>query len=101
MTETNPVAAIPDFQSLMLPVLRAARSGEVRIGAVVQTLADDLALSEEARTALLPSGQQTTFGNRVHWAKAYLAKAGLVENTRPFSNYGERPRGFGYATRKD
>jgi restriction system protein len=79
MTETNPVAAIPDFQSLMLPVLRAARSGEVRVSAVVQGLADDLALSEEARTTLLPSGQQTAFGSRVHWAKTYLARARALQ----------------------
>ncbi|TRA97292.1 restriction endonuclease [Agrobacterium salinitolerans] len=66
----------------MLPVLKTAQSGEVRIGAVVQTLAVDLALSEAARATLLPSGGQTLFANRVHWAKTYLAKAGLVENTR-------------------
>jgi restriction system protein len=49
---------------------------------VVQSLADTLGVSEEARAALLASGRQTVFANRVHWAKAYLAKAGLVEATR-------------------
>lgn len=73
---------IPDYQSLMLPVLRSAADGEVRIGAVVQVLADELNLSEEDRTDLLPSGRQTIFSNRVHWAKTYLSKAGLVELTR-------------------
>ncbi|MET4488801.1 restriction endonuclease [Bradyrhizobium sp. LA7.1] len=92
MTGIDSVVAIPDYQSLMLPVLRAARDGEVRIGAVVQTLADNLGLSEEARTTLLPSGQQTAFGNRVHWAKTYLAKAGLVENTRR-GHFRITPRG--------
>lgn len=75
--------AIPDFQTLMLPVLKtAADGGEVRIGDVVDRLADAFALSDEERAQLLPSGRQTTFANRVHWAKSYLTKAGLVDLTR-------------------
>ena len=73
---------IPDFQSLMLPVLAAAQHGEVRIGAVVETLADSFALSSQQRAHLLPSGKQSTFANRVHWAKSYLGKAGLIESTK-------------------
>jgi restriction system protein len=73
---------IPDYQSLMRPVLTCAAAGETRIGDVVELLADKLALSAEERAQLLPSGKQTRFANRVNWAKAYLAKAGLVENTR-------------------
>lgn len=73
---------IPDFQSLMLPVLRAAAGGEVRISEVVARLAEDFALSPEERSQLLASGRQTAFANRVHWAKSYLGKAGLVELTR-------------------
>lgn len=74
--------SIPDYQSLMLPVLVAASKGEVRIGPVVDQLADQLRLSPEERSELLPSGQQTVFSNRVHWAKSYLSKAQLVEITR-------------------
>src|ERR1700733_12592223 len=74
--------AIPDYQSLILPVLYASSSGEVRIGSVVDTLADQFGLSPEERSALLSSGQQTIFSNRVHWAKSYLNKAHLVEITR-------------------
>lgn len=74
--------AIPDYQTLMLPVLRAASADEVRIGEVVERLADDLGLTEEERAELLPSGKQTVFANRVHWAKTYLKQAGLVESTR-------------------
>ncbi len=73
---------IPDYQSLMRPVLTCAATGETRIGDVVELLADKLALTTEERAQLLPSGKQTRFANRVNWAKAYLAKAGLVENTR-------------------
>ncbi|CAO3413380.1 restriction endonuclease [Azospirillum argentinense] len=75
--------AIPDFQTLMLPVLKtAAGGGEVRIGDVVDQLADAFALTDEERARILPSGRQTTIANRVHWAKSYLNKAGLVEMTR-------------------
>lgn len=74
--------SIPDFQTLMLPVLRVAAEGEVRISDVVARLADDFALTPEERSQLLASGRQTTFANRVHWAKSYLGKAGLVELTR-------------------
>lgn len=73
---------IPDFQTLMLPVLRIAAQGEVRISDTVESLADQFALSPDERSRLLPSGKQTMFANRVHWAKSYLGKAGLVELTR-------------------
>ena len=82
MNATVAADTVPDYQSLMLPVLRAAAAGEQRIGAVVQRLGEELGLSEAARAALLASGRQTIFANRVHWAKTYLAKAGLVEATR-------------------
>jgi restriction system protein len=73
---------IPDYQSLMRPVLACAATGETRIGDAVEHLADKLGLTPEERAELLPSGKQSRFANRVNWAKAYLAKAGLVENTR-------------------
>jgi len=73
-TETTDFAdQVPDYQSLMLPVLRAAGQGEVRIGDLVEKLASVLGLSEAARNVLLASGRQTVFANRVHWAKTYLA----------------------------
>ena len=74
--------AIPDYQSLMLPVLAASSKGEIRIGDAVNQLADEANLSPEERSELLPSGKQTLFSNRVHWAKTYLSKAHLIEITR-------------------
>ena len=74
--------AIPDFQSLMLPVLKASADGEVKIGDVVSSLGMSLGLSDQDLSELLPSGKQTTFANRVNWAKSYLGKAGLVTLTR-------------------
>jgi restriction system protein len=66
----------------MLPVLRIAAQGEARISDAVERLAIEFGLSTEERSHLLPSGRQTTFANRVHWAKSYLSKAGLVELTK-------------------
>ncbi len=89
---SDPVDAIPDFQSLMLPVLHESSTGEVRIGDVVARIADAQGLSNAQRAALLPSGRQTTFANRVHWAKSYLGKAGLIELTRR-AHFQITPRG--------
>jgi restriction system protein len=76
--------AVPDYQSLMLPVLSAvgASKGEVRIGGVIGKICEQLELTAEDRAKLLPSGRQGLFENRVHWAKFYLGKAGLIEATR-------------------
>lgn len=74
--------AVPDFQSLLLPVLKQSAQGEVKISDVVARLGDEFALSDNDRAELLPSGKQTTFANRVHWARSYLKQAGLVEATR-------------------
>jgi len=73
---------IPDYQALMRPVLECASQREVRIGDVVEEIADTLGLSQADREELLPSGKQTRFANRVHWAKSYLKQAGLVKATR-------------------
>ena len=66
----------------MLPVLKQAQHGEVRIGAVVESLANEFALTSQQLSQLLPSGRQKVFTNRVHWAKSYLIKGGLVEATK-------------------
>lgn len=69
---------IPDYQTLMLPVLEQASDQEISTRDVIETRADKYKLSEEEREQLLPSGKQRTFDNRVHWAKGYLKQAGLV-----------------------
>ena len=73
---------VPDYQSLMLPVLSTATHEEVRFKDVVDRLANQLQITPEDRGELLASGKQTVFNNRVHWAKTYLGKAGLLESTR-------------------
>jgi len=75
--------AIPDYETLMLPVLKVAGDGqEYRIGDVVDQLAREFGLTEEERHQILPSGRQATFANRVGWAKTYLVQAGLLEATK-------------------
>ena len=73
--------AIPDFQTLMLPLLELAGNGrEWGIGDAVERLAEKFQLNEEERRQMLPSGAQATFDNRVHWARSYLKQAGLLVN---------------------
>lgn len=72
--------AIPDYQSLMLPVLRIAADGETRIPVAADRLADELSLTEEEREELLPSGKQRVLHNRMHWAKFYMTRAGLIDS---------------------
>lgn len=74
----KPPDAIPDFQTLMLPVLKSGEKGEVSIKLVISNLAEEFCLTDDQRSTLLPSGKQTTFANRVHWAKTFLVKAGLL-----------------------
>lgn len=74
--------AIPDYQTLMLPVLKvlADQKGHA-VRDIVATLADEFALSEDERRQRLQSGA-FTMGNRVAWARVYLGKAGLLETVR-------------------
>ena len=66
----------------MLPVLEDAAAGETSVAATIERLADRFSLTPSQRADLLPSKRQTTFANRVHWAKSYLSKAGLVTLTK-------------------
>lgn len=71
---------IPDFQSVMLPLLQFAADGQVHsMKDARQHLAAHFSLTEAEQAELLPSGRQATFSNRVAWAKVYLDKAGLLE----------------------
>ena len=70
---------IPDYQTLMLPVLKVCSEVIVSTKEATSTLADQLNLQEEERTRLVSSGGQTILFNRVHWAKTYLKQAGLVK----------------------
>lgn len=76
--------AVPDYQSLMLPLLRFAggEKDETSTGEAVEVLAKGLGLTDEDLKEMLPSGIQSAFVNRVGWASTYMKKAGLLESTR-------------------
>ncbi len=74
---------IPDYQSIMLPILRLASDGqEHRFRDAVETLADEFGLTDGERAQLLPSGTAPVFDNRVGWARTYLKQARLVRSTK-------------------
>lgn len=74
---------IPDYQTLMLPILRLAADGqEHRFRDAVEKLALDFNLSDSERGELLPSGTAPLFDNRVGWARTYLKQAGLLRSAK-------------------
>jgi restriction system protein len=73
--------AVPDFQTLMLPLLTlTGDKSDHTTASVIGSLAAEFALSVDEREELLPSGTQRRFDNRVYWAVAHLRRAGLLEN---------------------
>ena len=73
--------AVPDFQSLMLPVLIATSGGEISAPNFRDRVAATVNFNEEDLKEMLPSGRQTTFSNRTAWANVFLQRAGLIEKT--------------------
>ena len=74
---------VPDYQSLMLPTLKALSDGQ---DAKISEVRARVAAAEELKPGdlheTLPSGKQTVFANRVGWAVTYMKGAGLVEKVR-------------------
>jgi len=69
---------IPDFQTIMLPLLKyVADQKEHRMRDAEPYIADYFKLSEEEKKQLIPSRLQRTIYNRVFWAKTDLIRAGL------------------------
>ena len=74
---------IPDFQSLMRPLLQAHADGKEHINRdLVSQLAEQFELSDEDRRELLPSGVARVFDNRIGWAKSHISQAGLITAPR-------------------
>ncbi|WP_334108123.1 restriction endonuclease [Methylobacillus sp.] len=75
--------AIPDFQTLMLPVLKALKDGQEHpFRNIVELLALEFNLTQDELSQMLPSRRAPTFYNRVAWAKFYLKKAKLVSQVK-------------------
>src|ERR1700687_4000831 len=75
--------AVPDFQTLMLPLLKLASDGKQHtLADALEQLSHEFQLSDDDRAQLLRSGQ-ARFYNRVGWAMTYLKKAGLLQSLGP------------------
>jgi len=73
---------IPDFQSLMLPIMRLMQDKETRKQAMIRdAMGKEFDLTEHERNELLPSGTVPRFDNNVSWALSYLSMAILL--TKP------------------
>ena len=74
---------IPDYQAIMMPLLRLTTEGKEHfLRDAIELLGAQFGLTDEERRELLPSGRQAVFTNRVAWARTYLKQAGLLESTR-------------------
>ncbi len=74
---------IPDFQTVMLPLLQQLADGkEHKLREVINALSDRFHLTAEERVELLPSGNQAIIDNRIGWARTYLKKAKLLDNSK-------------------
>lgn len=72
--------AVPKFFEFFEGFLRATQDGELHTAKEVrETIAADMRITDADRAEMLPSGKQSTFDNRVAWARTYLDKAGLIE----------------------
>jgi restriction system protein len=73
---------IPDYETLMLPVLQLFAEGKPNVASCVPAIKVQFGITDEEASELLPSGRTTLLQSRVHWARTYLAKAGLLESPR-------------------
>lgn len=73
--------AIPDFQTLMRPVLEEVlQSQPTPIPPLFDTISNKFKLSDEERNQTLNSNSTIyIIGNRIQWAVSYLYKAGLLD----------------------
>lgn len=87
---------IPDYQSFMLPLLKfASDDKEHTLKETYEKLAQEFNLTPEDKNALLPSGTQQIYKNRIGWARTYLSKASLLEsNKRGYLNITKRGKDF-------
>jgi restriction system protein len=74
---------IPDFQTVMLPILEILSDGkEYDRRNLIEKISDKFKLTDEERNELLPSGNSRIISNRVGWAKSYMVQAQLIETIR-------------------
>ena len=75
--------AVPDFQSMMLPLLEAIADGaEHSNSAAFDSVAKQMNIAAEDLQLMHSGGEQTVFYNRVAWGKTYLKKGGLLKSPK-------------------
>lgn len=75
--------AIPDFQTIMLPLLQFLSDGQEHSNKEIHDhLAQYFQLTPEEINMYYPTGNAKIFYDRITWAKSYLKKAGLVTYER-------------------
>lgn len=73
---------IPDFQTIMLPLLEILSDGANHSNQqIAEALGNRFALTDQEMTELLPSGKQKIFINRIGWAKSFLRQGALIVST--------------------
>lgn len=74
---------VPDYQTMMLPVLTLFSDGKERQNADIYAgIVEYFNLTEQDKRQMLPGGSQPTFQNRSNWATTYLYQAGLLKRPR-------------------
>jgi restriction system protein len=73
---------VPDYETLMLPVLRCLADGARSVRECLPALQHRFAISDAEAAEMLPSGRTTILSSRAHWARTYLSKAGLLASPR-------------------
>lgn len=71
---------VPDYETLMLPVLRLFAAGARNVAECVPHIQSEFGISDEEAQELIPSGRITVLQSRAHWARTYLSKAGLLDS---------------------
>jgi len=71
---------IPDFQTLMHPILAYLADGQQKsTRTVINAMSDEFGLTAEERAQMIPSGRAKLMDNRIGWSLTHLSQAGLIE----------------------
>lgn len=74
---------IPDFQTIMRPIMAMLADRETRSAKeIIASVSDQYDLTEEERSELIPSGTQRRIDNKVHWSLTHMVQAGLLERPK-------------------
>ncbi len=73
---------IPNYETLMLPVLKLFATGAKNVAECLPAIKQQFSITDEEAEELIPSGRVTVLQGRIHWARTYLSKAGLLASPK-------------------